>query len=88
MIIDFVKREELSPSITGDAVCISCKHEFVAVAPVGTCELTCPECATTKALFKHPIQPNERWVCECSSDLFFVLKSGCMCRVCGTIANI
>ena len=38
---------------TGEAFCMHCKHEWVAVAPVDTVELECPQCSTHKGVFKY-----------------------------------
>ena len=44
-VIDFTKaKAELDPHISGDARCLACKHEWVAVAPIGTIWLECPAC--------------------------------------------
>ena len=88
-----LKREE--PHLSGEAVCTGCGHEWVAVAPVGMTQLECPECGSSKGLFKHPFGPAEgelSYECSCGSDLFFIKKtkhqaSGAVyCRGCGVEA--
>lgn len=75
------------PHISGPARCSRCKHEWIAVAPVGTTQLECDCCGGMHGLFVHPCAPAEGelvFECNCGSDLFYVLPRGIMCRVCGT----
>ena len=48
--------EEMS-CLSGDARCIACGHEWVAVVPVGTMELECIECKTMLGMFVWPTAP-------------------------------
>jgi len=70
-------------SITGEAKCVQCQKEWIAVAPVGTVTLDCPDCNTMKGAFVGMTCPDEFWVCNCGNDLFFISKEGCMCANCG-----
>ena len=88
MIIEFNRKEEKTPHCAGDAVCIGCKHKFVAVVPVGEVGFSCPECESNRAIFVNPVAPDVAWACGCGSLLFFVTQDGCMCRECGKYADI
>ena len=69
---------------TGPAVCLDCKHEWVAVAPVGTVYLECPKCGTEKGRSKYPIQYSGlEWQCQCGNNLFHITPDGCYCPCCG-----
>lgn len=72
---------------TGLAFCILCKHEWQAVAPLGTTQLQCPKCESHKGRFKFPFDPPEgtmRRVCNCGNDLFLLTTEGHLCANCGT----
>lgn len=72
---------------SGEAVCISCKHEWAAVAPVGTTELECPQCARHMGRFKFKWavpSTTSVWNCNCGNDLFYMTPEGHLCPNCGT----
>ncbi len=79
--------EKKDPHGMGDAVCSSCRHEWVAVAPVGTTQLECPACHTLKGRFKYPFAPPEDtliWECRCGGTQFFLISPNIMfCPNCG-----
>jgi hypothetical protein len=79
----FPTKLERGSHLSGEAICIHCKHEFVAVAPVGTINMTCPSCGTEKALFKHPCEPTVAWVCQCGCHIFMLSPQGVICYECG-----
>jgi len=82
---DVINIDEQRPHLTGEARCVACGHTWVAVAPVGTKELECPECLTEKGLYRYNVVPNGKiWECDCGCDLFFVLPTGFQCYQCGT----
>lgn len=74
-----------SRHLQGDAICAACKHEWVAVAPIGTVELECPNCHTWKGLFANPVAPFSEVVyeCDCGGQIFFITPDGASCYVCG-----
>ena len=89
-LLDFKRPEPApDPMMRGTALCIACKHEWQATAPVGTSQLECPSCTAHRGVFKHPCEPSggTRFVCDCSSDLFFILRDGMQCRECGVMAE-
>jgi len=85
-IIDFRKKEEEKQFATGEAFCILCNYEWVAVAETGTVHLECPECKTLKGHFKFEFNIPEGSlvrVCNCGNDLFRLSPEGHMCANCG-----
>jgi len=83
-ILEFTKKE---PHATGTAICINCREEWIAVAPVGTNQLECPSCHSTKGIWKFPFVPSEKTlirVCNCGNDLFYLTQEGHLCANCGT----
>ena len=77
---------EHQPHMTGEAKCLACGHEWVAVAPIGTVAFECPKCGLDKGQTKYPCQPPEGsdiWECNCGSQTFFIRPTGFMCTNCG-----
>lgn len=79
------KRDD--PHMEGEAICISCKHTWEAVAPVGTHELECPSCGRYAGFFKTLIHVDggvPRFECgTCHCGIWTVLKTGIQCCGCG-----
>jgi hypothetical protein len=78
--------EEETQWASGEARCFQCEHTWVAVAPVGTVQLECPNCHTMKGLWKFPFAPSADTlirVCNCGNDLFRMTPEGHMCANCG-----
>jgi hypothetical protein len=85
------RRDDGGPHCSGEARCIACGHEWVAVAPVGTVHFECPACGTSRGTYKNPVgaAPGDRvYQCTCGSENFFfklseddgrtlILCSGC-----------
>lgn len=83
-VIAFKKVNEQHGS--GEAFCLQCKHEWVAVAPTGTIQLECPECHTLKGLFKFPFNIEVGQLvraCNCGNQLFYLSPEGHLCANCG-----
>lgn len=81
-----VNLDEHRPHTTGTAICLACRHEWEAVAPIGVEWLQCPQCLLTRGLFKMPfeISGRPRWACgACENDLLFVYEDGLFCPNCG-----
>jgi hypothetical protein len=78
-------KEEQAPHMAGPAHCMCCKHEWAAVAPVGTVFLECPECLTEKGVFLMPVlRGNSEWTCNCGNTLFKISPdNGAYCPNCG-----
>jgi hypothetical protein len=71
---------------SGDAFCIACKHEWLAVAPTGTTQLECPECQTMKGRFKFEYAPSVGQMvreCNCGNQYFYLTPDGHLCANCG-----
>jgi hypothetical protein len=71
---------------TGQAFCVSCRHEWVAVAPTGTLDLECPACQRHMGRFKFGFMPppeTEVRECGCGNQLFLLTREGHMCASCG-----
>lgn len=86
-VVELRQAEPKESHVTGEAFCVQCNHEWVAVAPAGTTQLECPECRTEKGLFKFPCRPPEGeqvWTCNCGNHLFYMTPDGHLCPNCGT----
>ncbi|KZZ72362.1 hypothetical protein A3765_28560 [Oleiphilus sp. HI0130] len=79
-----VNMTKYRPHLSGNARCLQCSHEWVAVTPIGTTELECPECKTLKGVMKGLVAPQTVWECACGSQLFFIDPQGTMCSMCGS----
>jgi DNA-directed RNA polymerase subunit RPC12/RpoP len=78
------KRAEKQPHKAGMARCLNCKHEWAAVAPIGTTDLECPNCATYQGMFKGIMSTEfPQWQCVCGEWMFFIDMHGCYCAHCG-----
>lgn len=79
---------ELGAHIEGHGWCMNCKHEWEAVAPVGTTRLECPSCGTHNGVWRGSCSPPEGqslWVCSvCGNDVFTVQPHRAFCTRCGT----
>ncbi len=86
-IIDLTaEREKRQPHISGKARCLDCRHEWVAVAPVGVTWMECPSCSLLRARYVYPIrEAKQHWICQCGNDLFHILVDGCYCPNCGVV---
>lgn len=77
-------RQEREPHSSGKARCLACKHEWVAVAPVGAVWIECPSCTLTRGGFIAPHWRDEHhWTCNCGCDLFHATPEGFYCPNCG-----
>lgn len=76
----------------GPAVCLGCRHEWVAVAPEGTSSnLRCPSCDLPKGTAKFPFGASTGdtvLVCHCGSEALTAYQHGgrlyVRCMACGT----
>ena len=86
MIIDLNEARRRSGAHNcGYAICISCKHEWVAVSPAGRNWLSCPKCWRETGVFKFPFSKVDdlHWTCDCGNDLFNITPDGAYCPNCG-----
>lgn len=68
---------------------MECRHEWQAVAPVGTVRLDCPACDLPKGLWIGATEADEGqvlWRCFCGNDAFQLLPHAIRCLRCGTDA--
>lgn len=73
-----------TPHLSGTAVCLACKHEWVAVAPVGAVWMECPACSLERGRYRGPVQlDRDHWRCHCGNDLFQATQDGMYCPNCG-----
>lgn len=84
-VVDLAEeRARRGEHLTGPARCLSCRFEWVAVAPVGTVILECPECHLMRGRFVGEVLRDcLHWVCNCGNDLFLVTAEGFYCPHCG-----
>lgn len=85
-----VNLDDHRPHAGGPALCLECRHEWHAVAPVGVLSFECPQCGTSKGCWMGVCIPAEKtpiYTCECGNDLFFVLMDGTLCAKCGVKHN-
>lgn len=82
-VINILKNK---PHISGDAVCLHCKHEWVGVWPLGVVGMECPACGLMKGVNQGLTVPEEVWQCKCGGLHFFVSgKGNILCCHCGLI---
>lgn len=83
---DVVHLGKSEPHLSGEALCTSCRHAWVAVSPVGTDWLECPACGLFKGRYIHPAIPKsgeEIWECACGCDVFRITPKEAFCISCG-----
>lgn len=73
------------PHMTGPAVCLNCKKEWIAVAETGTISLECPDCHTSRGVWRGIALPKhgEIWECNCGGTHFFLASDYFHCCHCG-----
>lgn len=70
--------------LSNRAKCLTCRHEWMATAPVGTTWLECPACSFYMGRFIGPVGKTDTFYhCQCGNDLFLVTTSVIFCGVCG-----
>lgn len=84
-VIDLAQaRADKTPHLSGAAVCLACKHEWVAVALVGTVWMECPACSLERGRYKGSVNVGgDHWHCHCGNDLFHATPTGMYCPNCG-----
>lgn len=86
------EREERTPHLSGTFKCGACKHEWVAVAPVGCYVVECPACGCMRGYSKSHVMAGEGsqiYICKiCGSELFSLAQTGdVQCAGCGNHSN-
>lgn len=71
------------PHGSGKAYCLCCKHEWIAVAPIGVTRFECPHCHSEKGIWKYEFIPETMRQCKCGNQLFYITPQGHMCPNCG-----
>ena len=80
------KRKEKDPHISSPCICLSCKHEWIGVFPIGTTGLECPSCGLMRGTYKYQCSPEDGivWVCGCGNSLFVIsVSKNAICISCG-----
>lgn len=81
---EVVNLDAQRPHLAGEAICLSCKHEWAAVCPIGTTWLECPACHLLRGVMKFPvIRDGLHWTCACGNQLFYISPDGTYCPNCG-----
>lgn len=92
-VINFAEKKIQSQShLTVHAVCMQCRHKWVAVAPIGTYVYECPSCHVMKGVAEGFVKSEHpSYTCHvCTSQLFSVpwrlneSKPHLLCANCGT----
>lgn len=80
-VLQFEKKEKWA---SGKAICMSCKHEEITVAPVGIIDMECSSCGSMKSRWKYEFRPDEDIsTCNCGNQMFYMTRSGHFCPNCG-----
>lgn len=91
------RRDDGGPYCSGEALCLACGHDWVAVAPAGTTRLECPSCKLTRGAYRHSIGPADGdrvFQCACGAEEFFFKQSAndgrtlIVCTGCGDFKSI
>lgn len=81
------RRAADTPHLAGQARCLACRHDWIAVAPVGVVWLECPSCGGHRGFFGGPCEPaegEERWECgTCGCQVFYIGPTVTRCCGCG-----
>ena len=85
--IDGEDEKSKVPTLSGEAQCGACGHEWSAVADVGVVHFDCPHCGRMWGTFKSAVEPDTTWRCECGEKLFWLTPRGAICRACGFAAT-
>ena len=89
-VLEFKSKQaapEPDPHLTGKALCLDCKHEWVSVAPVGAVWLECPACGLVRGRFWSFVSWVDKlhYACPCGYDVFFVHEDGIACPNCSLL---
>jgi predicted RNA-binding Zn-ribbon protein involved in translation (DUF1610 family) len=83
-VSNVVSIADARPHLAGPALCLECRHEWVAVAPLGMTVMDCPSCGARKGARLAMVQKEgPHWECACGNGLFFIREGGTYCPNCG-----
>ena len=78
------ERHARMTNLKGAAMCLSCRHEWEACAPVGETVFECPKCSMMQGRMVYEVtRQGGSWVCNCGNDLFKIAPEGSYCPCCG-----
>ena len=82
---EVVDLDSQRPHVSGEARCLHCAREWMAVAPHAHEYLECPACHLMRGVFVYACYPSSGLIlmCPCGNDLFFQTPSGLFCPKCG-----
>lgn len=76
------------PHLTGEARCLHCQHEWVAVCEVGIIHgMECPKCSLFKGVFVAlccPAEGHRYLQCKCGNAHYMIVEGFAVCALCGT----
>ncbi len=79
--------DDYRPHVTGQARCLDCNHEWVAVAPNAAEWLECHACTLMRGRFVYGCSPEAGspvYMCPgCGNDVFHAQPAGLFCLNCG-----
>lgn len=79
-----INLQERLPHMTGEAICMECRHEWTAVAEIGAVNFECPNCSTFKGIWVGPcFADTPLWECNCGNEFFVLHEDQIMCARCG-----
>lgn len=89
-VVSLKQTEQVERHLSGQARCLACKHEWVAITEVTgdgyDGALECPECGICRGQFKWPFQgpkSEKVWTCSCDGQVFMITEAGTRCVGCG-----
>lgn len=71
---------------SGEAFCVACDHNWIAVVPTGATFFQCPNCRSMKGRWKFEFYPSADqrvMTCPCKNQLYYLTPDGHMCANCG-----
>lgn len=78
---------DVPKEISGEVLCMACRHSWHQRAPLGTHRLLCPRCSSLRGRWKLPVgnfAGEKHWECfVCASDLFCITLTHIICTCCG-----
>lgn len=85
-----IQLDSKRPHVSGQAKCVACGHEWVAVARAITDHLECPSCRLMKGAFANPVTRSDLlyYICSCDSAVFYISEKGPHCANCGEWAPL